>query len=120
MPLSFTSPSGITLVRRRRAIDYDTALDGFAERLDRAPGALFSSGVDYPGRYSRWEFGFERPPLEIVGRDKRLTFRALNPRGERIIAQGAAGVRKRGTGQRITFDDRFHLGSCTKAMTLPR
>src|SRR2546421_8863271 len=35
----------------------------------------------------------------------------------RIIAQGAAGVRKRGTGQRITFDDRFHLGSCTKAMT---
>ena len=38
-------------------------------------------------------------------------------RGERIIAQGAAGVRKRGTAERITLDDRFHLGSCTKAMT---
>src|ERR1022692_1548339 len=38
-------------------------------------------------------------------------------RGERIIAQGAAGVRKRGAAERITLDDRFHLGSCTKAMT---
>ena len=38
-------------------------------------------------------------------------------RGERIIAQGVAGVRKRGTAERITLDDRFHLGSCTKAMT---
>src|SRR5690242_20277101 len=37
--------------------------------------------------------------------------------GERIIAQGAAGVRKRGTAERITLDDQFHLGSCTKAMT---
>src|ERR1051325_5380997 len=38
-------------------------------------------------------------------------------RGERIIAQGAAGVRKRGSTERVTLDDRFHLGSCTKAMT---
>src|ERR1043165_8579602 len=38
-------------------------------------------------------------------------------RGERIIAQGAAGVRKRGSADGITLDDRFHLGSCTKAMT---
>jgi len=38
-------------------------------------------------------------------------------RGERIIAQGVAGVRKRGTAERITIEDRLHLGSCTKAMT---
>src|SRR5260370_28874894 len=38
-------------------------------------------------------------------------------RGERIIAQGAAGGRKRGTAERITLDNQFHLGSCTKAMT---
>ena len=38
-------------------------------------------------------------------------------RGEHIIAQGAAGVRKRGAAERITLDDRFLLGSCTKAMT---
>jgi anthranilate synthase len=86
MNTKFTSPTGIAVMRKRTALRYETALDGFAERLDRAPGALFSSGVDYPGRYSRWEFGFEKPPVEIIGRGKRLTFRALSPRGERILA----------------------------------
>ena len=49
--------------------------------------------------------------------NKRFGMAAAVLRGERIIAQGAAGVRKRGTAERITLDDRFHLGSCTKAMT---
>src|SRR5882757_8244238 len=48
---------------------------------------------------------------------ERFGMAAAVLRGERIIAQGAAGVRKRGTAERITLDDRFHLGSCTKAMT---
>src|SRR5258707_13125694 len=54
----------------------------------------------------------------ILGRgNERFGMAAAVLRGERIIAQGAAGVRKRGTAERITLDDRFHLGSCTKAMT---
>src|SRR3954468_3349318 len=54
----------------------------------------------------------------ILGRGgERFGMAAAVLRGERIIAQGAAGVRKRGTAKRITLDDRFHLGSCTKAMT---
>src|SRR5262245_17341245 len=54
----------------------------------------------------------------ILGRGaERFGVAAAVLRGERIIAQGAAGVRKRGTAERITLDDRFHLGSCTKAMT---
>ncbi len=85
MRYEFATKSGLTLVRTRRPLDYATALDGFAERLDRARGGLFSSGVDYPGRYSRWEFGFVDPPLEIVGRDRRIAFRALNERGERLL-----------------------------------
>ena len=56
--------------------------------------------------------------LSILGRGaERFGMVAAVLRGERIIAQGAAGVRKRGTAERITLDDRFHLGSCTKAMT---
>ncbi|HSE76700.1 MAG TPA: anthranilate synthase component I [Alphaproteobacteria bacterium] len=82
----FTTPAGIVVTRRTRPITYLTALDGFAERLDRERGALFSSGVDYPGRYTRWEFGFAAPPLEIVGHDRRLSVRALSPRGEKILA----------------------------------
>src|SRR3954471_15802775 len=54
----------------------------------------------------------------ILGRGvKRFGMVAAVLRGGRIIAQGAAGVRKRGTAEHITIDDQFHLGSCTKAMT---
>jgi len=35
----------------------------------------------------------------------------------RIIAIGAAGVRKAGADIAVTLDDKFHIGSCTKAMT---
>lgn len=34
-----------------------------------------------------------------------------------VIAIGAAGERKRGSGVRVTTADRWHLGSCTKAIT---
>jgi CubicO group peptidase (beta-lactamase class C family) len=37
--------------------------------------------------------------------------------GERVVAIGADGVRRRGSEERITTEDRFHLGSCTKSMT---
>ena len=54
----------------------------------------------------------------ILGRGgERFGMAAAVLRGERIIAQGVAGVRKRGTAERITLDDRFHLGSSAKAMT---
>jgi anthranilate synthase len=81
----FATPSGFTVDCRRTELAYAGALDGFAARLDREQGALFSSGVDYPGRYSRWEFGFANPPLEIVGHDRTFTCRALNARGEALL-----------------------------------
>jgi CubicO group peptidase (beta-lactamase class C family) len=37
--------------------------------------------------------------------------------GDRLAAVGADGVRRRGSPERVTTADRFHLGSCTKAMT---
>ena len=42
---------------------------------------------------------------------------ALAVQGDRVVAQGAAGVRKRGADSAITLEDRVHLGSCTKSMT---
>src|SRR6516225_2632822 len=54
----------------------------------------------------------------MLGRgSERFGMAAAVLRGDRIIAQGVAGGRKRGTAERITLDDRFHLGSCGKAMT---
>jgi CubicO group peptidase (beta-lactamase class C family) len=37
--------------------------------------------------------------------------------GPRIVASGAAGVRAAGHSAKVTIDDQFHIGSCTKAMT---
>ncbi len=37
--------------------------------------------------------------------------------GNRVVALGAAGLRERGSSEKVTVNDRFHLGSCTKAMT---
>jgi CubicO group peptidase (beta-lactamase class C family) len=37
--------------------------------------------------------------------------------GETLVATGAVGVRKRGSPDAITIDDKMHLGSCTKSMT---
>ncbi len=37
--------------------------------------------------------------------------------GKDLVAIGAVGVRKRGDETRVTAEDRFHLGSCTKSMT---
>jgi len=34
-----------------------------------------------------------------------------------MVALGVAGVRQRGSESKILVDDRFHIGSCTKAMT---
>ena len=54
----------------------------------------------------------------ILGRGaERFGMAAAILRGKRIIAQGAAGVRKRGSAERITLDDLFLLNSCTKPMT---
>ncbi len=41
---------------------------------------------------------------------------AMVLRGDRIVAQGAAGVRKLGAPDAVTIDDQFELGSCAKAM----
>jgi CubicO group peptidase (beta-lactamase class C family) len=48
---------------------------------------------------------------------ERFGMAAAVLRGERIIAQGVAGVRKKGTAERITLDNRFLRASCTKPMT---
>lgn len=37
--------------------------------------------------------------------------------GEEVVGLAAAGVRRRGSPEKVTVDDRFHIGSCTKSMT---
>ncbi len=80
--LSFTTPSGITVVRRSSKIPYARGLAGLLKKLDTTRGAYLSSGYEYPERYSRWDFASVAPPIELIGRGRSFEIRALNQRGE--------------------------------------
>lgn len=58
-----------------------------------------------------------RQLADVFGKTKIPGAAALVLQGDRIVAQGVCGVRKRGAQERVTLEDKFHLGSCTKAMT---
>ena len=58
--------SGIKLDIKSEKLDYHAGIDFIVEKLDQNCGMYLSSGIDYPGRYSRWELGFLNPPLEFI------------------------------------------------------
>lgn len=56
MQRPFLSPSGIRVEWEKTTLEYpgdEAGLDTLIDRLDGERGAYFSSGVEYPGRYSR-------------------------------------------------------------------
>jgi CubicO group peptidase (beta-lactamase class C family) len=54
----------------------------------------------------------------VLGRwSKSFGMAAVVLRGNCIVGEGVAGVRKKGAADPITLNDQFHLGSCGKAMT---
>ena len=83
--LRYTSPHGITVTRTASKIPYSRGLGKLLKQLDTARGVYFSSGYEYPERYSRWDVACIAPPLEIIGRERVLTLHALNERGRRLL-----------------------------------
>lgn len=61
-------------------------LDDIIDGLDARAGVVLASGVEYPGRYTRWDLGFIDPPLVLEGRGFGLELRALNERGRVPLA----------------------------------
>ena len=37
-------------------------------QVDDRRGGMFSSGMEYPGRYSRWHTGYVDPCVEFISR----------------------------------------------------
>lgn len=91
--LRYTTPHGITVTRTASKMPYSKGLRRLLRELDTHRGVYLSSGYDYPGRYSRWDFASTRPPLEIIAVDRLVEFRPLNVRGE-ILNQMLAPVLK--------------------------
>jgi anthranilate synthase len=82
----YTTPHGIAVSRAPSKAGFQKGLKHLLRDLDRHRGIYLSSGYEYPGRYSRWDIASTCPPLEIVAYDRRVEFRPLNQRGERIAA----------------------------------
>ncbi len=85
MDYLFQSPSGIVVERATRTLDFRAGIEHLIERLDHERGAFLSSNVEDPDRYSRWDMAFTAPPLEFIGRGRRLLVKALNERGVRLL-----------------------------------
>ena len=68
-----------------RVLPYGDACADLVGRLDHRRGVLFSSGMEAPGRYTRWDMGFADPPLVLTAIERRFTVEALNARGSALL-----------------------------------
>jgi anthranilate synthase len=82
--LRYLTKSGIAVTRQVSKASYKKGLRSLLKDLDSHRGVYLSSGYEYPGRYSRWDFASTRPPLEIIATGRNLEFRPLNLRGEML------------------------------------
>ncbi|RMI39315.1 anthranilate synthase component I [Actinomadura harenae] len=96
----FETAGGIRV--RRVAAPVDSArksgvLNTLVAAVGERRGGVLSSGMEYPGRYSRWHMAYVDPCLELVARGRTVTARALNDRGRVLLPAVASAVA--GTGE---------------------
>jgi anthranilate synthase len=102
-----TTGAGVTITRTATVLDAaDRAeLARIAALVDRRRGGVLSSGMEYPGRYSRWHLAYVDPPVEIACSGRQVTARALNDRGRVILPVIAAAMRRVGRDQGSLSED---------------
>jgi len=90
---SYLTAGGVRVIRR--AEEFDAAeLDRITRRVEDRPGGVLSSGMEYPGRYSRWHMAYVDPPVQIAARGRRIRASALNERGAVLLPVIAAAMCK--------------------------
>jgi anthranilate synthase len=84
---------GVIVTRTAEPFD-EQILDTVCAQVEGRRGGMLSSGMEYPGRYSRWHLAYVNPCAELVARGRRISARALNARGEVLLpVLGAALLR---------------------------
>ena len=86
---------GVRVTRTAAPFDAET-LPGVAAAVDERRGGVLSSGMEYPGRYSRWHIAYADPCVEVVAYGRRIGARALNARGRVLIPVIAGALRRAG------------------------
>ena len=84
---------GVTVTRTAEPFA-EQILDVVCTQVEERRGGVLSSGMEYPGRYSRWHLAYVNPCAELVARGRRISARALSARGEVLLpVLGAALLR---------------------------
>jgi anthranilate synthase len=91
----FVTAGGVHVTRTAESFDPDI-LAGLTRSVDQRRGGVLSSGMEYPGRYSRWHLAYVDPCAEIVARGRRIAVRALNARGEVLLPVLGDALRRAG------------------------
>ncbi|HEY0716129.1 MAG TPA: anthranilate synthase component I [Streptosporangiaceae bacterium] len=92
----FETGGGVRVTRTAGPFD-SARLAEVSSAVDDRRGGVLSSGMEYPGRYSRWHIAYADPCLEIVARGRRIGARALNDRGRVVLPVIAAALWRAGT-----------------------
>jgi anthranilate synthase len=91
----FATGGGVRVRRMEEPFD-PALLADITRQVDGRRGGVLSSGMEYPGRYSRWHVGYVDPCVEIVARGRRISARALNDRGAVLLPVIGAALRRAG------------------------
>ena len=84
--MTYLSAGGVRIRRVIEKVDPQPAIESLIDSLDRYRGLLLASSYEVPGRYTRWDLGFARPPLALTARGRSVRVEALNRRGRVLIA----------------------------------
>src|SRR5690348_18380153 len=91
----FVTAAGVRIARTASRFD-PALLTQIAAQVDERRGGVLSSGMEYPGRYSRWHLAYVNPCAELVARGRVVTARALNARGEVLLPVLGAALARAG------------------------
>jgi anthranilate synthase len=89
----YRTRGGIDVIRTSETVDRGDTAERLIRSLDRRRGCFFSSSVEFPGRYSRWDVGFAQPPLAVAARGRDFRIEALNGRGRILLTPLAQALR---------------------------
>ena len=90
---SYLTAGGVRVHRAAEAFD-EGELAEITRQVQLRPGGVLSSGMEYPGRYSRWHLAYLDPPIQIVARGRLISATALNRRGEILLPPIAAALHR--------------------------
>jgi anthranilate synthase len=91
----FGTAGGVRVTRTAEPFD-PAVLDDVTRQVDDRRGGVLSSGMEYPGRYSRWHLAYADPCAEVVARGRRISVRALNERGAVLLPVLGQALRRAG------------------------